>query len=357
MPWEAGATPIRHRDRDEIWKTKCFNNVCKGKTQQKRVRDKPVENDKQEESPPRKKTRFAEKVAERAVCVSNNLVPKLRWTKSSLIDAVSGLIGTGRVEVFVQSILEHDGPIQFEGVTYETEASIYKLYNEHGFTGLPPGKDKQWSKEALCNSLSGVEVKKGIKMQYLKLKVVESGTSAYEYVGDITKMYNKWKASGQTQSRRRPTAATLDDVCDGIQELIRQGTGDSNTISHKDIGKVLEKVLRKKAEADGLDPKTVDAAVSQRTSRRYLIAAAMKGCGNNDDDINCKLSTKTLRDKNLTRWIAENNVMPALSNAATCITTHAIEGKRPLEIGGPIDYDSLSDEVRETFDLTGGIKR
>jgi hypothetical protein len=113
----------------------------------------------------------------------------------------------------------------------------------------------------------------------------------------------------------------------------------------------LEKVLRKKAEADGLDPKTVDAAVSQRTSRRYLIAAAMKGCGNNDDDINCKLSTKSLRDKNLTRWIAENNVMPALSNAATCITTHAIEGKRPLEIGGPIDYDSLSDDVRETFDL------
>jgi Tfp pilus assembly protein PilV len=113
----------------------------------------------------------------------------------------------------------------------------------------------------------------------------------------------------------------------------------------------LEKVLRKKAEADGLDPKTVDAAVSQRTSRRYLIAAAMKGCGNNDDDIKCNLSTKKLRDKTLPRWIAENNVMPALSNAATCIITHAIEGKRPLESGGPIDYDSLSDEVRETFDF------
>ena len=73
--------------------------------------------------------------------------------------------------------------------------------------------------------------------------------------------------------------------------------------------------MREKAEADGLDPKTVDAAVSQRTAKRYLIALSMKmkGCGNNNNnDINCKLSTKKVRDKTLTRWIAENNVMPTL---------------------------------------------
>jgi hypothetical protein len=65
---------------------KCVNDVCKGKTQQKRVREKHVENDEQEESLPRKKTRFGERVAERTVCVSTVLYPNSNGLKSSLID-------------------------------------------------------------------------------------------------------------------------------------------------------------------------------------------------------------------------------------------------------------------------------
>ena len=101
MPWETGVVPKRRRGRDEIWKMKFFNNVCKGKTQQKRVRDDPVEKEvEQVESPPKEKTRFAERVAERAACLSpfdddeqvvspdnnNTLGPKLTWTKLSLLE-------------------------------------------------------------------------------------------------------------------------------------------------------------------------------------------------------------------------------------------------------------------------------
>jgi len=134
VPWETGVVPKRHRGRHEIWKMKCFNNIYKGKTQQKpqqkRVRDDPVEKEvEQEESPPKKKTRFAERVAERAACVSpfdddeqvvypennNTLGPKITWTKLSPLDAMTRLIGTGKIKTFVQAILEYDGPITFDG--------------------------------------------------------------------------------------------------------------------------------------------------------------------------------------------------------------------------------------------------
>jgi hypothetical protein len=92
-------------------------------------------------------------------------------------------------------------------------------------------------------------------------------------------MYNKWKERGQMQAPQEPGSlrtAALGNICAGIQEHIQQGIGDSNGITHKDVGKVLEEVVRKKEEADGLDQKTVDAAVTQRTAKRYLIALSMK---------------------------------------------------------------------------------
>jgi hypothetical protein len=67
------------------------------------------------------------------------------------------LIGTGKIKTFVQAILEHDGPITFDVDMYTTEASIYMLYNDHGFTGIPPGKDETWSKKALCDTLQKIE--------------------------------------------------------------------------------------------------------------------------------------------------------------------------------------------------------
>jgi hypothetical protein len=360
VAWESVTIPKRYRrERAEIYKLNCFNKQYNEMSQQKRQQVP-----QQGQTPSRKKTRFTEKVAERAAaCVSpandddevmspaenTNNHSKLSWTKTSLIDAISSLIGTGIVEAFVKSIIEHDGPIEFGGNTYKTEASIYELYNKDGFTGLPPGKEEHWSKEALCNALSAVEIEKGIKMQFLKVKVIESGRSSYRDPSGMTKMYNKWKTNGKDQCPLgvgRPKTASLDVVCAGVNEQIKQGLGNSNMLSYKSVGKVLEEVLRKKAEADGLCPKTVDATVSARTSKRYMIAASLK-----DEGVRAKLSEKIARDKTLTRWVAENGLQPAVSNCTTTLATHAIEGKRPLEAGGPIEYDKLSDEVKETFDM------
>ena len=69
---------------------------------------------------------------------------------------------------------------------YTTEASIYMLYNDHGFTGIPPGKDETWSKKALCDTLQKIEEEDGrVTMNAFKVSVVNSKTSTYTSVSGI----------------------------------------------------------------------------------------------------------------------------------------------------------------------------
>jgi hypothetical protein len=80
-------------------------------------------------------------------------------------------------------------------------------------------------------------------MNAFKVSVVNSKASIYTSVPGITKMYNKWKERGQMQAPQEPGSlrtAALGDVCASIAECIQQGIDDSNGITHKDVGKVLE---------------------------------------------------------------------------------------------------------------------
>ncbi len=360
LHWTTANVPKAFRNRPDAFRVKSFLDehrdlqkvlTKRGRETSKRDKEtKPI-------TPPEKKQRKSKRIVtpDKTEQIMSLTTSDTRWTKRMLLDSMTGLIGTGNIHSFVNSILACGGYLKIGGVNYDTAVSIYKLYNKEGFTGLPPEGCEIWPREALCHALSDIakEPENTVTMNAFKSAVIAKGRSDYKHIAGITKMYNKWKKHNRNEvpGMGRPPSTTIGELRDGLDELVEQGgLGDTNVISHQHVAHLIEKKRKRQAEADGLDPETVDVTVSDRTSQMYLVALGMST--SKDDKVQRKLSQKSLHEKTTTRWIAEHSTMAAMSNTCTCIATHAIEGKRPPELGGPIDYDNLSDDVKETFDMT-----
>lgn len=363
LDWTTANVPKRYRSRSDMFRVESFlkNHRDTLQASTKRDRDRSEEDEESTPvTPPEKKTRKSKRIVtpDKVEQIMSLTTSDINWTKRKLFDSMTGLIGTGNIQSFVNSILAcRDGSLKISGVTYNKASSIYRMYNEEGgFTGLPPEECDKWTREALCDTLSKIakEADNTITMNAFKIAVVKSGRSDYKSPTSITRMYNKWKDSKGKEApkgRGRPPAITLGEVRNGVGEVVQQGgLGNTNAISHKHIAQIIVKKRKRRAEEQELDPETVDVTVCDKTSKKYLVAVGMSS--SKDDKVQCNLSKKSLRGKTLTRLIAESSVMAAMSNTCTCLATHAIEGTRPAELGGPIDYDKLDDDVRETFEMT-----
>ena len=354
VPWEEGDVPPSYQGREGVYRAERFSALVaerSGKVlPKKHAREEATEEDKDTvQTPPNKKRKQSGKVItpniDNVIMAEASNNKRLRKTK--VLSDITDLIGTGKVCHYVELILAN-GPIKLGEESYNTLASVYKLYNQHGFTGEPPGD--RWTKEELCQYLLEVEKEEGLSIAAFARKVIETGKSNYLERSGLIKMYRNWKNNGQQTTKDgcgRCKTASVDEVRYGLVAKMNSGTMKSNTFQLDDVKDVMSQIIKKKAEADGLDPDSINTEVCDRTAKKYLLAVSMIGLPQQA----VALSSKKLYNKTSTRLTAENSPMAACSNMLTCLTTHIVEGKRPKELGGPIDYSTLSPEVAETFEM------
>lgn len=137
-------------------------------------------------------------------------------------------------------------------------------------------------------------------------------------------MHNKWKSTQIVPGGRgRPSNLTLNKANEGVKNHSRsERTGDISAFNLSDMKNVFELKKREQAKKDGLDSEGVKCNVSDQTAKATMVAVAM-------DANDSSFTTKKLLKKTPRRFQAENSIMGGYAYAATVLSTHFIEGKRP----------------------------
>ena len=169
----------------------------------------------------------------------------------------------------------------------------------------------------------------GIKTKFYLKKIIDSGTSP-DYKGKsnaIQKLYSDWKKTGRVRGAStggRPQVMTLDEAQEAIKVTIKTcQTKGGNQYDIEDMKDALAEQRRKQAEADGLDPTSVNAKVCDKTCKVMMTAVAMT----ESDDLN--FNTHESINKTEARFITENSLMSHMSNALTVCCTHIKAGPLP----------------------------
>ena len=355
VPWEEVNAPLSYKDREDVFRVQQFTALLEESKElaKKRARQIPAEAEKSDETEEAKETPPTKKFKQSSTVITPDAIMSEasendRLRKKKVLEDITELIGTGCVNNYVELILAK-GPIKLGGETYATPSEVCEMYNQHGFSGEPPIGEDMWKPEILAARIDDLEKEGCLSKTRFANLVIECGKTTYNERSGMLKMHRKWVANGHRlpSGKGRPRAASLDEVRVGLVERMNSGKMKSSAFQLDDVMEVLSEIAKKKAEADNLDPDSIDAEVCDRTAKKYHLAISMIGL----PEQAVTLSEKNLYNKTGTRLIMENSIMGAFSNMLTCLTTHIMEGERPKELGGPIDYSTLSPEVKETFDM------
>lgn len=106
------------------------------------------------------------------------------------------MIGTGKVHHYVELILAN-GPIKLAGESYDTSASVYKLYN-HMASSENLLAERQMDKGRTMAIFSEVEKEEGLPIAAFTRKVIDTGKSDYTERSGVTEC----TANGRTIDSR-----------------------------------------------------------------------------------------------------------------------------------------------------------
>ena len=226
------------------------------------------------------------------------------------------------------------------------------------FTGKPIDGNSEWTKQTLINFCDSIEKKhilltKGKSRKAYLQKIIDSRTSP-DYRGHpdaIAKLFNCWKETGRVRGASaggRPRHMTLDEAQEAVKVTLKTcQTKGSNQYDIEDMKDALAAQMRKKAEADGLDPDSVNTRVCDKTCKTLMTAVVMS----ESDDIN--FNTHQSTNKTEARFITEHSVMSHMSNALTVCCTHIKAGSRPPWMKNDCRYknkEPISDSTAWTLD-------
>ncbi|KAL9178336.1 hypothetical protein ACHAXT_001764 [Thalassiosira profunda] len=355
---EAGAPPRTWKGSTALWEVKQFVDGCsQPKTAAPTKRPTGGDENPDAESPP-KRARRSERIVSPEKSLADPPGGAEKWTQRSLLAGISELVGTGRVEQFVKEVLER-GELTIDGKQLTTPNQIYNLYNKKGFTGKPPNGAMKWKKEELAAALSQLESEPLSGKAFLR-KVVEGGKtkagekiaySDYNNINSVYNMYKKWKETGKVRETggRPPIAshAEIDAAVCNQMETKESNCGGTVKVEH--MKSALEQCKRDKADADGLDGKTVKATVCDKTAKKYLVAGAMRK--NKKRGTVPYLSSKKLMTQTEKRYGAITSVQGAMAYALTVLSTHFCEGPCPPHLASQFKWDDLNPDVQETLKI------
>ena len=209
--------------------------------------------------------------------------------------------------------------------------------------GIPPNGDKEWTKETLIVAMSQLD-NAGEKQGTFVTNVIASGKTPITTSGGIYKLYRNWKKNKVVRNVGRPETMTVDEAEAVVKQVMTEHTTDSNRFRLKNMTSKLEQKKKEKAEVDGLDPDSVNCAVSNKTAKATMVAVAM-GEDNGIGLTNSKGMTKTE-----SRFISEHSIFMGYAYAATVLSTHCIEGNAPRHMIRKWKPDELSDYAKETME-------
>ena len=211
------------------------------------------------------------------------------------------------------------------------------------FTGYPPDGAVRWTKLTLFLYLRQLEDLKVKKLRPFLLKVVKKGRSEFASVNGVYKSYKKWKESGEVRYVGRPGVYTAGEVSAIVKGTLDRRSHNSTTFQLKHMKHAIESRKRLLAEADGLDPTSIDASVSIRNAKINTIVAAMSS-----DTLS--LSQKLLQIKTEAQFRSEHSVMCGYSYALTALLTMYFEGPSPPWMSGAqLAVENLHQSTRDTI--------
>ena len=210
--------------------------------------------------------------------------------------------------------------------------------------GIPPNGDKVWTKESLIVAMCKLD-NAGEKKDEFVANVIKGRNPPIKTAGGIYKMYRKWKETKVAlRDKGRPETMKVDEAEAVVKQVMTEHTTDSNRFRLKNMTSKFEQKKKEKAEADGLDPHSINCAISNKTAKATMVAVAM-GEDNNIGLTNSKSMTKTE-----SRYISEHSIFMGYAYAATVLSTHCIEGNAPRHMIRKWKPNELSGYAKETME-------
>ena len=214
------------------------------------------------------------------------------------------------------------------------------------FSGKPPNVNKKWTKQSIISSLVKLEeqnqVSKVMTKKTFMQKIIDSGKSDYMDPSGICRMFNIWKQTKLVREGGRPSIMKLGETEGIVKQVLSEHTNDSNTFRLKDMKKSFESKRIDEAEANGLDPESIECGISDKTAKAAMVAVAM-----GDSDL--QFTTKKLQTKTESQYQAEHSIMGGYAFATTVLSTHFIEGPRPKHLE-KFNPEKLSASALETIE-------
>ena len=209
------------------------------------------------------------------------------------------------------------------------------------FTGVPPDGAVRWTKLTLFLYMQELENLQ-VKMRPFILKVVDKKRSEFTSEKAVYKSYKKWKESGKVTYVGRPVALPVDEGAAIAKATMDRRSHNSNAFQLEHMKHAIESRKRLLAEADGLDPESIDVSITSTNAKITTIAAAMVG--------DLSLSKKDLQIKTESRFRSEHSVMCGYSYAMTALMSHYFDGPNPPWMNGAkFAVENLAPSTRETL--------